>query len=523
MEEAAAPVAAAGAMVIAATAAADWLVIAPVVITIVTGALLLMLRSRLWLQPRVAVASLMVLVLTTGTLLARVLAEGPVAMTMGRWLPPFGITFAADALGATLAFTASVVALLVAIYAARDIPPGLRRHGFYPFLMLLMTGVSGAFLTGDIFNLYVWFEVLLIASFGMIVLGNSKAQLDGALRYAILNLIATAIFLIATGYLYGLMGTLNMADLTLRIRELDDAAPLATIAALFILGFGMKAAAFPLNFWLPASYHTPAAATSAIFAGLLTKVGIYALLRVFVMLMPEERALYSDLLAGLAIATMLIGALGALAQAHLRRMIGYFVIIGIGSILAGLATGSQSGIAAAIVYSVHSMLAMTAFYLAIGVAERLGGSSHFQDLGGLYLASPLLAALVLSLVFAAAGLPPFSGFWPKFLLTEAALAEGRGWLAAAILTSGILTTLPGARCFAQTFWRARPVPGMERPGVKPAVLNRRDSAVLLTPVIGLTLLILGLGLWPAPLLSLADISAAGLIEPALYIDSVFGP
>jgi multicomponent Na+:H+ antiporter subunit D len=514
------------ALVLAPTPPGDWLVIAPTLISVVAGSILLMLRKRVALQPPIALASLALLVAATGLLLFKVMAEGPAVMTMGRWLPPFGITFAADVLGATLAFTASLAALAVGIFAVRDIPAGLRRYGFFPYLLLMMTGVLSAFLTGDVFNLYVWFEVLLIASFGMIVLGNSKRQLDGALRYALLNLVATTLFLVATGYLYGLTGTLNMADLAGRIRAMDEAAPLATIAGLYALAFAMKAAAFPLNFWLPASYHTPAAATSALFAGLLTKVGIYALLRVLVMLMPAERALYADLLSGVAIATMVVGALGAISVAHLRRMVGYFLIVGIGAMIGGIALGTAAGLAGTVAYAVHSMLAMTAFYLAAGVVERIGGSSDLRRLGGLYAAHPLLAALVLLLMLAAAGLPPASGLWPKVGLTIAALDQGRWWLAAAILVSALVVSLAGARAFAHIFWRAAPLlpqaPSPAGPGVS-AEKERAVGPVLIGPLVALSLAVLALGIWPAPLFHLAERSAAGLLEPQPYIDAVFPP
>jgi multicomponent Na+:H+ antiporter subunit D len=512
-----------GIMALAPTPAGDWLVIAPTILTIIAGAVLLIIRRKEHLQAVLAVASLALLVIAAAGLLVRVVEHGPVAMTMGRWLPPFGISFAADLLGATLVLVASIVALAVAIYAARDVEMGLRRYGFFPLLMLMMTGVCGAFLTGDIFNLYVWFEVLLIASFGLIVIGNSKAQLDGAVRYALLNIIATTLFLIATGFLYGTLGTLNMADIAVKVRTVGADVPIRTITALYILAFGMKAAAFPVNFWLPASYHTPAVAVSAIFAGLLTKVGAYALLRLLVMLLPAQRDLYSEVLVAVAIATMITGVLGALAQSDLRRMLGFMVISGIGLILAGLAIGSPGGIAGAIFYAVHSMVVVTALYLASGMAGRIGASFEMRDLGGLYLASPLLAALFLVLVFAVAGLPPFSGFWPKVVLTQAALVEGRWWLAAAILLTGFLTTVAGGRAFIQSFWRGGPV-GTPDGGLAPvaASLGRQDRLLFLAPLAGLTALAVLLGVWPTPLLAVADAAAAGLLDPAGYVGSVLG-
>ena len=268
------------------------------------------------------------------TLLARVLADGPLAMTMGRWLPPFGITFAADALGAASRWSRRWSRWSAPSSAARDIDTTGRRYGFYPFLMLLMAGVSGAFLTGDIFNLYVWFEVMLIASFGLLVLGSAPSRSTARRNTAFLNLLATTLFLVAPAYLYG-PSARSTWPTSRRRQPARDPAPLTTIAALFLLAFGMKAAAFPVNFWLPASYHAPRIVTSALFGGLLTKVGVYALLRTLVMLFPVERLALSrrDRLGGGA--TMILGALGALAQSDIRRMLGFLVISGIGVMLSG--------------------------------------------------------------------------------------------------------------------------------------------------------------------------------------------
>jgi multicomponent Na+:H+ antiporter subunit D len=377
-----APIDLSAAMVMAPTAIADWLVIAPMVLMISLGAVLMMVRHKLHLHGWIAIPGLVALVIIDGLLLWRVAVDGPFTMTAGRWLPPFGISFTADLLGALLAFASGLVALAAGIYGLRDINATGRRYGFYPFLMLLMAGVTGAFLTGDIFNLYVWFEVLLISSFGLLILGSERQQVDGALKYAILNLIGTTLFLIAVGYVYAIFGTLNMADIARQADAHAGTAPLMTLSTLFILAFAMKAAAFPVNFWLPASYHTPRIVVAALFGGLLTKVGVYALMRVMVMLFPLQREELSLLLAISAALTMVIGALGALAQSDLRRMAGFAVIAGIGNVMAGVAIGGILGVGGAILYALHSIVAMTALYLLVGEAARLGGSWSLQTLGG---------------------------------------------------------------------------------------------------------------------------------------------
>ncbi|TCL76113.1 Na+/H+ antiporter subunit D [Rhizobium sp. BK251] len=507
----------ASALVMTPVPAGNWLVVLPVALCIALGAVLLMLRGRVSLHAYVAIPGLALLVLVDALLLWKVATDGPVTMVMGRWLPPFGIAFTVDLLGAMMTLAAGIVALAAGLYALGDVPLVGRRYGFFPFLLLLMAGVSGAFLTGDLFNLYVWFEVLLISSFGLLVLGSESEQIDGALKYAVLNLVATTLFLVAVGYAYAVFGTLNMADIAGKSAGLGASAPLITISALFLLAFGMKAAAFPVNFWLPASYHTPRVVVSALFAGLLTKVGVYAMIRVMGMMLPVEREELSLLIALLGALTMIIAALGALAQSDIRRLLGYAVISGVGAMLAGLALGSPAGISGAIFYALHSMVVMTALYFVAGEAAKLAGSFSLRALGGLYRQNGAFAGLSLVLFFAVSGLPPFSGFWPKVVLVKASLDVGAWWLAGAILLAGFLTTIAFARVFLLAYWRPRPLAAAGADsGEAPAI---RLSAAL--PLAILAAIVVGFGLFPEGLLRLTGSAAAGLQDPQAYLQSVF--
>ncbi|SNZ07083.1 Na+/H+ antiporter subunit D [Cohaesibacter gelatinilyticus] len=512
------------AMIIAPSSPSDWLIISPIIITILAGAIMVMLRSKPNIHAYLATIAMAMVVTCELLLLQNVLEQGPQSMTMGRWMPPFGISFTVDAMGALLAAVSGIVALAVCIYSSLDINYTGRRLGFYPFLMLLMTGVSGSFLTGDIFNLYVWFEVMLISSFGLIILGGERAQIDGALKYAILNLMATTLFLVATGLLYGVTGTLNMADIALKTTLLPPGAPMGTIGALYFLAFAMKAAAFPVNFWLPASYHTPRIVVSAVFAGLLTKVGVYALIRTLVMILPESREQLSEIMAIVAALTMLVGTLGALAQNDVRRILGYLVIAGIGSMLAGVAIGTGTAIMGSILYAVHSILVMTALYLSLGVLIRMsGGKYSLAELGGGYKASSLLSILFLVLVFAVSGLPPFSGFWPKFVLVEAALSEGHHWLTFAILISGLLTSIAMGRVWAHAFWRGGPI-GTED-GRDAAPLNNLVGTVrarAFIPISVLTVFVVIMGVMPTPFFGMAQAGSYSLLRPQAYTQAVFG-
>jgi len=503
------------AMVVEPIGLIDWLIVMPVALPIIFGALLLIFRKAPQTQAIGAVIGLSLVFAAEIGLLLRVINEGPFSLTMGRWIPPFGISLVADFLGVVLALTATLVALICALYGVRDIDASGHRYGFYTFLLLMMAGVGGAFLTGDIFNLYVWFEVFLISAFGLIVLGSEARQLDGAVKYAVLNLIATTLFLMGTGLLYGSFGTLNMADIARKAPELRDTAPLATISVIYFIAFGMKAAAFPLHSWLPASYHTPRIVVAALFGGILTKVGVYALLRTLMMLFPPERDMLSDLIGVVAVATMMFGVIGALAQSDIRRLLGWIVVSGIGVMLAGLALGSATGLSGTVLYAIHSMLVMTALYLLAGITRGLGSSYSLHESGGLYRSHPALAAVALILVLAVAGLPPASGLWPKVLLVKASLDAGVWWLALGILVSGFLTTLALGRVFALAFWRDLPEgsPPSDAP-VGPPMAGYALLGVLLIPI-------LGIGIYPEPIIHLTDMAAEGLVSPGGFVEAVF--
>jgi multicomponent Na+:H+ antiporter subunit D len=501
------------AMIETATAAADWVILLPVVLSLMGAAAALMLR-------RVGNAAFLLSLLTIGAIIAcetalllRVLDSGPLSMTMGRWLPPFGISLAADTFGAAFALAAAVVTLVVVIYAQSESSPD-ERNGFHAVVLLLLAGVTGSFLTADLFNLYVWFEVMLIASFGLLVLGCRPAQLDAAVKYGFLNFLATTLFLLALGLLYGLLGTLNMADI-LRVAPTAHPAAMAAIAAILLLAFGMKAAAFPLNAWLPASYHTPPAAVSALFAGLLTKVGAYALLRALVVLLPASRDLLEPVLVAIAVATLLIAPLGAIAETNLRRSIGFLVIGGVGAILAGIAIPTQAGVSGAGLYVFHAILTMTALYLVAGLIERATGATDTRQMGGLYAASAPLSILFLLLIFATAGVPPLLGFWPKLLLLQASLGSA-GWsgglVAGALLINAVLTLIAGSRLWAHIFWRSAPDEASARP-VMPGRAGLGASIVLVT-------LVMAAGLWPNSLFEALQAGAPDLLDATRYVEAV---
>jgi multicomponent Na+:H+ antiporter subunit D len=488
-----------------ATPLADWVVILPVVLCLVGGALLLMLRAVVRAQLWICLVVLLLVLLCDGVLFDRVLATGPLSMTMGRWLPPFGISFTADMMGASFALAAAFAAFCVVLHMALDTPESAVRDGAYPLVLLLVAGVSGAFLTGDLFNLYVWFEVMLIASFGLVVLAGNPVQLDGAVKYGILNFLATTLFLAALGLLYGTLGTLNMADIIGAATHADRAL-LTAIAALFALAFGIKAAVFPVNAWLPAAYHTPPAAISALLGGLLTKVGVYAFIRVMVELLPMARDILAPTITLIAIATMIAGPLSAIAETNLRRAIGFLLIGGVGIALICVPNGHMFAVFGAVTYVVTSILTLSALYLVAGLIEKAEGTGDTREMGGVYAAKSLISILFLVLMLSVSGIPPFLGFWPKLLLLQGFLSYGDWLVVFAVLLNSLLTLIAVTRLWSHIFWRGR-----ADPVAKPQGLG---GVVLLTGSVVL------LGLFPGLLLRVGDAAAHQLLEPASYIAAV---
>ncbi|MEM9271104.1 MAG: proton-conducting transporter membrane subunit, partial [Pseudomonadota bacterium] len=313
-----------------------WLLATPLVLPFLTAVAAFLLRYTPWGR-WISVIGNAALLLASAILIANVLNQGVVAGQMGGWSAPFGITLVADYLSAVMVVITSITALAVSVYALSDIAERVEHLGYHALFNVLIGGVVGAFLTGDLFNLYVWFEVMLISSFGLLILGGSKAQIDGGVKYVTLNLISTILFLSGIGLLYGITGTLNMADLARSVPQVENQGLVTVIAVMFMVAFGVKAAVFPLFFWLPAAYHTPAFSVSAVFAGLLTKVGVYALMRMFTLVFNGDTGFTHQILLWVAAFTMVTGVLGAAAQNDIRKILSFHIVSQIGYMIMGLA------------------------------------------------------------------------------------------------------------------------------------------------------------------------------------------
>ncbi|TQV78495.1 Na+/H+ antiporter subunit D [Denitrobaculum tricleocarpae] len=496
----------------------SWLLALPVILPFATAVLVFLLRSRGAAGRWLSVAGCGLLLIVSILLMAATWREGVIAAQMGGWPAPFGITLVADLLSAVMVLITAITGLAVAVYALADIDERRETLGYHALFQILLAGVCGAFLTGDIFNLYVWFEVMLIASFGLLVLGGDKAQLDGGIKYVTLNLVSTVMFLTGIALLYGLTGTLNMADLHGAVREVENQGLLTVVAVVFMIAFGVKAAVFPLFFWLPASYHTPPVAVSAVFAGLLTKVGVYALIRTFTLIFTEDTAYTHSLLLVVAALTMVTGVLGAAAQNEFRKILSFHIVSQIGYMILGLALYTPLALVGAVFYLVHHIIVKANLFLVSGVAKRLAGSFELSAIGGLYKSSPFLAVLFLIPAFSLAGFPPLSGFWAKFLLVKASLEVEAYLIAAVALVVGLLTIFSMTKIWAEAFWKPHP------DGKEPVLtaLDGRARMALLAPILALATLTIIIGFYPEPFMVFAERSAAQLLDPALYVRAVLG-
>ncbi|MCQ4297970.1 Na+/H+ antiporter subunit D [Pseudomonas stutzeri] len=447
-------------------------------------------------------------------LLAAVYQQGVLAIRFGDWDAPFGVVFVADALSAAMVSITGILAAAVMTFGLADIRRREEQAGFYPLMLGMLAGVNGAFLTGDIFNLYVWFEVMLITAMGLLSIGRNRARLDATVRYAVLNLFSTLLFLTGVALLYGATGTLNMADLARVLPETEPSINLTLSALLLLCGFGIKAGYFPLFFWLPASYHTASITVSAIFAGLLTKVGVYACFRVFTLIFSVEDSGIREIVAVLAAGTMLFGVFGAAVQWDVRRILSFHIVSQIGYMLLGLAISTQAALAGAIFYIIHHIIVKANLFLLAGAIHRASGTFDLRKSGGLMYRNPLLAALFLVPALSLAGLPPLSGFWAKFLVIDASFRAGEHWLAGLALFVGLLTLYSMSKIWMEAFWKKPVLPRAEA---------RRVPLPMLLAIASLGALTLVIGFMPQPLILFSQTAAAALLEPSAYLSAVLPP
>jgi multicomponent Na+:H+ antiporter subunit D len=478
------------------------LVAAPVLVPLATAGVTVLFARRPVMQQRISLLGVLAFLACAVALVLLAAADEPARGSFGGWVAPFGIEFHLDRTGAVLVLITALMGAASLLFLLSDADPGGRHPLLLPLVHGVLAGVAGAFSTADLFNLYVWFEVMLICALGLFAIGGRVDQLDASYKYLVLNLLGTLILLMAVGAIYGATGHLNYTALSEASSAMPSALTVVLLTAL-LLAFLIKAGAFPLYAWLPASYHTLPAPVLALFAGLLTKVGVYAVLRTVGDVFAPAPEVLLEALGWVAVATMLFGVLGAAYHWDIRRILAFHIVSQIGYILLAIALSGDGGNSAALFYTVHHIIVKANLFLIGAIIWRLTGSYDLRRIGGLYLERPLLGVLFMVPALSLVGVPPLSGFWAKLLVLQEALDQGRYvWTAAALLVS-VLTLYSMMKIWMEAFWKKHPDDAWRVPAD-----TRLGSAWLVT--VGLAAITLVIGLNPQPLVDYAQAAARGL-------------
>ena len=474
---------------------------APVLVPLATLVLTTLAAGRTRLQQTLSFAGAAAFLLCAGWLMALAASDQPASVEFGNWPAPYGIQFQLDRLSSALVFVTALMGLASLLFLASDAAPGPRHPLLLPLLHGTLAGVAGAFATADLFNLYVWLEVMLICALGLLVIGRRPDQLDATYKYLVLNLFGTLLLLAAVGLIYAATGHLNFNALAAASSDIEPALMTALLALLGI-ALLLKSGAFPLFAWLPASYHTLPAPVLALVAGLLTKVGVYALLRTGADVFAPIAPVLLEALGWIAVATMLVGVLGAAYHWDMRRILAFHIISQIGYMLLAIALGSAAGDATALFYTVHHIVVKANLFLIAGMICALAGSYDLRQIGGLLKAAPWLAVLFTVPALSLVGIPPLSGFWAKLLLLRETIAQGHVvWAGVALLVS-VLTLYSMLKIWMEGFWKPHPDANW-----RPA-RARLTTAWIATGA--LALVTLAIGLDPQTLLTYSQAAAAAL-------------
>ena len=490
----------------------------PVLLTIFGAGVALALPRRPRLQRAVSILCLSGVITVAAVLMYHTDRVGPLALWVGDWPAPLGIALVADRLSSLMLFVAAVIALAVLVFSTGQDQDEVRRETpvsiYHPTFLLLIAGVSMAFLAGDLFNLYVGFEVLLSASYVLLTLGGSASRIRAATTYVIVSLLSSVIFLSGIAFIYAAVGTVNMAELAVRLDGLEPGTRMA-LELVLLVAFAIKAAIFPLSAWLPDSYPTAPAPVTAVFAGLLTKVGIYAILRLETLLFPASQI--SNLLLAAAGLSLMIGILGAVAQTDLKRVLSFTLVSHMGYMLFGIGLTTELGMAATIYYVAHHITVQSTMFLAAGLIEHRGGTTNLIRLGGLAKLAPVTAILFFIPAMNLASIPPFSGFIGKVGLIQAGIEydSTAGWIlvGVSVLTS-LLTLYAIAKIWNRAFWQEPDQDVLDNDKPTPKVMIGATTAMVAFT--------LAMTVFAGPIMRYADEAAQAVLERRPYVGAVLG-
>lgn len=491
------------------------LVVFPLLIPLVTGLIMAIFSKNIPFQRWFSLFSLTLTGAVSFSLVQQVFVEGIQILPLGGWPAPFGIVLVVDMLSALLLTTASLVGIACICFAFNSIGREREQFYFYSLFQFLIAGVNGSFLTGDLFNLFVCFEVMLISSYVLLSLGGSRAQFRETIKYVVINTLSSTLFLVAIAYLYATVGTLNLAHLSVLIAETGQTGFMTVVAASFLIVFALKAALF-LFFWLPGAYSAPPPVIVAIFGALLTKVGVYAIFRMFTLVFYHQPEITHSLMGIFAALTMILGGLGAIAAWDIRHILGYNVIIGVGFIVSGVAIFTSTAMAGAVYYLIHDIIMKALLFLLGGIMIKITGTSNLREISGLIRNHPLLGWMFFIAALSLSGIPLLSGFIGKVLIIQGGLAKGvevTGFylLAAIGLLSSLMVLYSLIKIFINGFWGET---------LLSRDMEKGSSSGLLFPCLLLTTAGIFLGIGAEIFYPLAAQAAEMMMNPDFYIEAV---
>lgn len=483
----------------------------PILIPLLTAVILMFFPRHLGAQRLISIVASIGTIIASAVLVATVKQNGIQTLNLGSWPAPYGIPLVSDMLSALLVLTTSIIVLFVVWYSIFYMGKEHERFFYYIGIQFLMVGINGAFTTGDIFNMFVFFEVFLIASYLLIVLGGRKAQLRESIKYVLINVISSALFVAAVAFLYAIVGTLNMADVSQRIAEINQPGIVTVIAILFLLVFGLKGAIFPLYFWLPGSYHAPPIPVLALFGALLTKVGVYAIMRTYTLFFYHETGYTHVILGVLALLTIIVGCIGAIAYRDVKMIIIYNIMIAVGVILYGVAVMTPDGLEGAVFYLLNDMVIKAALFMLVGIMMAIVGSSHLKDMGGLIQKYPWVGWTYFVAALSLAGIPPLSGFVGKLLIVRGGFTAGDFIGPLLILLSSLVVLYSALKIFINGFWGTP----KEYHGAKKHLAFR-----LWIPAAALMVIAVAYGVGAEAVRPFITQAVEPLVNPAIYIEAV---
>lgn len=489
------------------------LLILPIIIPFVAAVILIFFKKGIVVQRWISIIAAAGGLAVSIILIRTVYNEGIQTVNLGSWEAPFGITLVSDMLSALLVTATYLITLCCILFSFRSIGKERESSFYYPVVQFLVVGVNGAFTTGDIFNMFVFFEVMLMSSYVLLVIGGTKIQLRESIKYILVNITSSALFVIAVAYLYSIVGTLNMAHISQRIAEVDQPAILTVLAVLFLIVFGLKGAIFPLFFWLPGAYYAPPAPIMALFGALLTKVGVYSILRTYTLFFYHDTGFTHELLTILSLITVVLGSIAAIAYKDMKKIVIYNIIIAIGVITYGIGAMNADALTGSVFYLIHDMIIKAVLFLLVGLIVFITGSTDYTKFSGLIKHYPLLGWSFFISVLALAGIPPLSGFVGKILIVSGGFSKGDLVGALIVLMSSLFVLYSLMRVFINGFW-GDPSGSMKKPELK--------IGSMLFPIIILVISSISYGVFSDWMNMYITQAVEVLIDPTVYIDAVLG-